>query len=181
MNLALTVRTFLHIIYSDDADWSWQAAQEQIDRAKVLKSIVTSAVDIYSFVDAEDEDEVRNLLQHQEYIIIRIALQTIECGIFIQHYASNAGKWLILSYAPGDWTSFHFTPTSPTSNLGHAENGIIALEGACATQGGAWIRAEIANAVRIGSSIPGSRYGVFSPLVCPGLDLTHESQFKWKH
>jgi hypothetical protein len=79
------------------------------------------------------------------------------------------------------FTTYHFTPTSPTNNLGHAEDSIIAHEGACATQGGAWSRTEIANAVRIGSSIPGSRYGFFSPLVCPGPGLTHESQFQWKH
>jgi len=30
-------------------------------------------------------------------IMIRIAAQTIECGVFIQQYTSNTGGWPILS------------------------------------------------------------------------------------
>jgi len=52
-------------------------------------------VDIYSSVI---DIETRNTTQHLDGIIIRITLQTIECGIFILHYTSDVGTYFILSY-----------------------------------------------------------------------------------
>ena len=56
-------------------------------------------VNVYSFVD---EGDAGDTIQRLEDVVIRIALQTIECGIFIVHYTSSAGKWLILSHALDD-------------------------------------------------------------------------------
>jgi len=64
-------------------------------RAGALKGLITSMVDIYSSVV---DVETRNTTQHLDGIIIRITLQTIECGIFILHYTSDVGMCFVLSY-----------------------------------------------------------------------------------
>ena len=46
-----------------------------------------SMLDLYSFVDAVDELE--NKIKSLEDVIIRISVQTTECGIFINQYASQ--------------------------------------------------------------------------------------------
>jgi hypothetical protein len=46
-------------------------------------------VNVYSFVD---EGDAGATIQRLEDVVIRIALQTIECSIFILRYTSNAGK-----------------------------------------------------------------------------------------
>jgi len=46
-----------------------------------------SMLDLYSFVDAVDELE--NKIKSLEDVIIRISVQTTECGIFIKQYASQ--------------------------------------------------------------------------------------------
>jgi hypothetical protein len=46
-------------------------------------------INVYSFVDEGDAgDTIRRL----EDVVIRIALQTIECSIFIMRYTTNAGE-----------------------------------------------------------------------------------------
>ena len=57
-------------------------------------------VDIYTFDGGGDEGGSTN--QRPEDITIRIALQTIECCIFILHYTSDAGRSHILSTALND-------------------------------------------------------------------------------
>ena len=52
-------------------------------------------VNVYSFVD---EGDAGDTIQRLEDVVIRLALQTIECGIFILHYTSNVGVCCILSY-----------------------------------------------------------------------------------
>lgn len=47
-------------------------------------------VDVYSSVDAGDE--VESATRRPEDIIIRIALQTVECGLFILHYTFGPGE-----------------------------------------------------------------------------------------
>ena len=56
-------------------------------QANALRDLLMSLISLYSFVDvADDPDGTTGDL---EDIIIRIAVQTIECGIFIQQYMSN--------------------------------------------------------------------------------------------
>jgi len=107
-------------------------------------------VDVYSFVDESDAGDT---IQRLEDIVIRIALQTIECSIFILLYTSNAGERLILSRALDDLFKSHdpsLIPTSPATNLGDEEYGIGSLENAYATQGGAWNRKAFTNSLHVG-------------------------------
>ena len=54
-----------------------------------LEELVMSMVGTYSSVDVGEEGRIS---QRLEDIVIRIALQTIECSIFILHYISAAGR-----------------------------------------------------------------------------------------
>ena len=58
-----------------------------MDRDDALRGLAASMADLYSFVDAVDglEDKIKSL----ENVIIRISVQTTECGIFIRQYASH--------------------------------------------------------------------------------------------
>ena len=71
-----------------------QAVQGQIDRDDALRGLVACMADLYSFVDAVDGLE--NKIKLLEDVIIRISVQTTECGIFIKQYVSHgfAGKLL---------------------------------------------------------------------------------------
>jgi len=132
-------------------------------------------VNVYSFVD---EDDAGDTIQRLEDIVIRIALQTIECSIFILRYASNAGKRLILSRALDDLFTSHdpsLIPTSLATNLGHKDHRITSLENAYATQGGTWNRKAATNSLHIGSTARAcgiARYEQFSLVFCPKLRLT---------
>ena len=132
-------------------------------------------VNVYSFVD---EGDAGDTIQRLEDVVIRIALQTIECSIFILHYTSNAGKRLILSRALDDLFKSHdpsLIPTSPATNLGHAEHRITSLENAYATQGGTWNRKGVTNSLHVGSTTGAcgiARYEQFSLVLCPKLRLT---------
>jgi len=91
-------------------------------------------VDIYSSVDVINE--AKAIIQRPGDITIRIALQTIECGIFILHYTSDGGRSLILSSPPKDLLrSHHVTSTRPPSNWGHPGPGITPLKSNFAAQG----------------------------------------------
>jgi hypothetical protein len=81
------------VLSTDDFIRSWQSALGQIDRARALHDLVLSLISLYSFVDMGGDfgDAIGN---HLEDVMIRIAVQTIECGIFIQQYMSNTGEWL---------------------------------------------------------------------------------------
>jgi hypothetical protein len=61
-------------------------------------------INVYSFVDECDAGET---IQRLEDVVIRIALQTIECSIFILCYISDAGKRLILSRTLDDLVKSH--------------------------------------------------------------------------
>ena len=130
-------------------------------------------VNVYSFVD---EGNAGDMIQRLEDVVVRIALQTIECSIFILHYTSNAGEWLILSCALDDSCKSHdpsLIPTSPATNLGHEEHRITSLENAYATQGGTWNWKAFTNSLHVGSTTRacGITGYVFSRL-CPKLRLT---------
>jgi len=60
----------------------------QIERAKVLHDLIASMLGLYSIV--EDGDFNRKI-HDLDGVIIRIAVQTIECGIFVQQYMNNTG------------------------------------------------------------------------------------------
>ena len=88
--------------------------------------------DLYSFVDAVDGLE--NKIKLLEDIIIRISVQTTECGIFIKQYVSHgfAGRLLdrssvvllrsvLNNHYPGRLTHQTISPTSQTiSDLSEA-------------------------------------------------------------
>jgi len=61
-----------------------------MDRARALDELITSMVDLYSLVDVSDG--VKDTLLRLEGVVIRIALQTTECGIFMLHHTSNTGR-----------------------------------------------------------------------------------------
>ena len=82
-------------------------------------------------------DEVKNTSWRAEDLAIRIALQTIECGIFILHYTSDAGQPFVVSPASNLFISHQITPTRPANNWGHAENTFAPLGSIFAAQGGA--------------------------------------------
>jgi len=65
-------------------------------------------------------------------------------------------------------------PTSPATNLGHAEHRITSLENAYATQGGTWNRKGVTNSLHVGSTTACgiARYEQFSLFLCPNLRLT---------
>ena len=66
-------------------------------------------------------------------------------------------------------------PTSPATNLGHAEHRITSLENAYATQGGTWNRKNVTNSLHVGSTSGAcgiARYELFSLILCPKLRLT---------
>ena len=92
-------------------------------------------VDIYSSVGVINE--AKAITQRPGDIAIRIALQTIECGIFILHYTSGAGKLFIISSASNLFISDQITSIRPANNWGHEENTIAPLKGIWAAQGGA--------------------------------------------
>jgi hypothetical protein len=71
-----------------------QAVQGQMDRDDALRNLVACMADLYSFVDAVDGLE--NKIKLLEDIIIRISVQTTECGIFVRQYVSHkfAGRRL---------------------------------------------------------------------------------------
>jgi hypothetical protein len=54
---------------------------------------------LYSFVNVDGDGDFKNTIGNLEDVIIRIAVQTIECGIFVQEYTSNTGEWLDISSA----------------------------------------------------------------------------------
>ena len=45
---------------------------------------------LYSNVDV---DKPKRAIRNIEDVMIKIAVQTIECGIFIQQYTFNIGEW----------------------------------------------------------------------------------------
>jgi len=45
---------------------------------------------LYSNVDV---DKPKRAIRNIEYVMIKIAVQTIECGIFIHQYTFNMGEW----------------------------------------------------------------------------------------
>lgn len=45
--------------------------------------------DVYSFINGSDD--LKHRIQHLEDAIIRITVQTTECGIFIQQWVSDTG------------------------------------------------------------------------------------------
>jgi hypothetical protein len=49
-----------------------------------------SLISLYSFVGVD----FGGAIEDPEDVMIQIAVQTIECGIFIQQYTSNTGGWL---------------------------------------------------------------------------------------
>jgi hypothetical protein len=109
-------------------------------------------IDVYAFVD---EGDAGDTIQRLEDIVIRIALQTIECSIFVLCYISNASKRFILSRTLDDLFKSHdpsLIPTSPTTNLGHAENRIKSLGNAHGTQGGTCNRKGFTNSLHVGST-----------------------------
>ena len=53
--------------------------------------------DLYSFVDAVDGLE--NKIKSLEEIIIRISIQTTECGIFIRQYVSHGFTGRLLDHS----------------------------------------------------------------------------------
>lgn len=61
-----------------------------IDRGKVLFQIIRSLDDLYMFTDPTHEFSGK--LQLLEGVIVRIAVQTAEFGIFILQYTSDAGR-----------------------------------------------------------------------------------------
>ena len=74
-----------------------QAVQGQIDRDDALRDLVACMADLYSFVDAVDGLE--NKIKSLEEVIIRISVQTTECGIFVRQYVSRefAGRRIVPS------------------------------------------------------------------------------------
>ena len=46
---------------------------------------------LYSIV--EEDGNLKSMAQNLDSVMIRIASQTIECGVFIQQYTSNTGGW----------------------------------------------------------------------------------------
>jgi hypothetical protein len=131
-------------------------------------------VNVYSFVD---EGDAGDTIQRPEDIVIWVALQTIECGVFIPHYTSSAAKQLILSRTLDDLFKSHDPspiPTSPTTNLGHEEHRITSLENAYATQGGTWNRKGVTNSLHVGSTgaYGIARYEQISLVLRPKLRLT---------
>jgi len=61
-----------------------------------LDKLVASMAELYSFVDTGDG--FRSKIPHFEEVIIRMLVQTIECGIFIRQYTSNMCGSLELSF-----------------------------------------------------------------------------------
>ena len=57
-----------------------------MDRDDALRDLAASMADLYSFVDVVDGLE--NKIKSLENVIIRISVQTTECGIFIKQYVS---------------------------------------------------------------------------------------------
>lgn len=51
-----------------------------------------SLINLYSFVGVDGD--FRGVIDDPEDVMIQIAVQTIECGIFIQQYMSNTSMWL---------------------------------------------------------------------------------------
>lgn len=50
---------------------------------------MTPMIALYSIV--EEDSRLKSLVQKLDSVMIRIAVQTIECGVFIQQYTSNTG------------------------------------------------------------------------------------------
>jgi len=63
-------------------------ARGKIDANDAFRRLVASMDNLYSFVDVVEGLE--NRIKSSENILIRISIQTTECGIFIKQYAFNA-------------------------------------------------------------------------------------------
>ena len=63
-------------------------ARGKIDANDAFRRLVASMDNLYSFVDAVEGLE--NRIKSSEDILIRISIQTTECGVFIKQYAFNA-------------------------------------------------------------------------------------------
>lgn len=72
--------------------WYGQSALGQIDRAKATHDLVISLISLYSFADVGGD--FGGAIENFEDAMMRIAVQTIECGIFIQQYTLNTGERL---------------------------------------------------------------------------------------
>jgi hypothetical protein len=68
-----------------------------MDRDDALRDLVACMADLYSFVDAVNGLE--NKIKSLEEVIIRISVQTTECGIFVRQYVSRefAGRRIVPS------------------------------------------------------------------------------------
>jgi hypothetical protein len=93
---------------------------------------------LYSFVNVGGN--LDSILQNLEDVVIRVAVQTIECGIFIQQYTSNAGGQLYQLFCGVVLSMFDDRlpgPISTAGDLGDGESRIAPLRSLKATQGGA--------------------------------------------
>jgi len=52
---------------------------------------MTPMIALYSIV--EEGGNLKSMVQNLDIVMIRIAVQTIECGVFIQQHTSNTGGW----------------------------------------------------------------------------------------
>lgn len=80
----------IRVLHSNNPIRSLQSALGRLDRARALHDLVTPLINLYAAVDVEGN--FNSPIGDLEDIIIRIAVQTIECGIFIWQYLLNTGE-----------------------------------------------------------------------------------------
>jgi hypothetical protein len=132
-------------------------------RAKALEGLLASRVDLYSFLDAGDE--VKSTILHLEDVITRITLQTIECGIFILHYASNTG---IFRSRVMDSSVFHFVLFKIAQSRKQSRRRSVryrASQEPKAAEARAWTPRGVGDSVRVRPMWNRLVRGLFSPCV----------------
>jgi len=114
--------------------------------------------DLYSFVDAVDGLE--NKIKLLEDVIIRISVQTTECGIFIKQYVSHGFTGRLLNRSSvvlprSVLNNQSPRPTNTPNDLTHFPNDRGPLGGSKKAQGRLSSRSDISRCIRIGPNIPG--------------------------
>jgi hypothetical protein len=142
----------------NDLGWLPQAIQGQIDRDDALRGLVACLADLYSFVDAVDGLE--NKIKLLEDVIIRISVQTTECGIFIRQCVSHgfAGRMLDRSSVVllcSVLNNQFPRPTNMPSDLTHFPDDLGPLVGSKKAQGRLSSRSDISRCIHLGPNIPG--------------------------